>query len=88
MATTLTHRPRLDTLSYPELVKAPTAAEREARYQAALRLVERIEKNLLRPRIFYIRVSDKAPLTTLTEVVNAILDDDLLLPNEPVLNAN
>jgi hypothetical protein len=75
--------------AYPELVKPPTAADREARYTAALKLVERIEKNLsCSRRCLYWRISDKAQLTTVMEVVNAILADDLLLPNEPMLNAN
>lgn len=65
--------------------KAPTVAEREAAYQAALKLVERIERNLRsRYRVLYWRVSDKAQLTTVMEVINAYLADDLLLPDEPV----
>lgn len=100
MATTLTpfdqahtpervsvHRPRLDTPSYP-FIQA-TDEERELRYAAALKLVERIESNLrCSRRCLYWRISDKKQLTTVMEVVNAILSDDLLLPEEPVPNGN
>lgn len=94
MATTLTHRPRLDTPSYLELSTEPlseliTDPERELRYAAALKLVERIENNLrCSRRCLYWRISDKKQLTTVMEVVNAILSDDLLLPEEPVPNGN
>ena len=82
MATTLTHRPRLNTPSYPE-VALDLDADREARYQAALRLVERIESNLrCSRRCLYWRISDKAQLTTVMEVVNAMVGNDLLLPEE------
>ncbi len=66
---------------YPELVKAPTAAEREATYQAALKLVARIDEDLTRG-IRHYRTKAGLLLTTLDEVVRAILDNDLLLPEE------
>lgn len=87
MATTLTHRPRLDTPNYP-FIQADND-DREARYQAALALITRIESNLrCSRRCLYWRISDKAQLTTAMEVVNAILAEDLLMPEEPVLNGN
>lgn len=71
---------RLATRPLPDLALVPTD-DREARYQAALKLVERIEKNLsCSRRRLYWRVSDKQPLTTVMEVVNAMVADDLLLP--------
>ena len=66
---------------YPELVKTPTAAEREATYQAALKLVARIDDDLTRG-IRHYRNQAGILLTTLDEVVRAILDHDLLLPEE------
>jgi hypothetical protein len=66
---------------YPELVKTPTAAEREATYQAALKLVARIDEDLTRG-IRHYRNKAGVLLTTLDEVVRAILDNDLLLPEE------
>lgn len=66
---------------YPELVKTPTMAEREATYQAALKLVARIDEDLTRG-IRHYRNKTGLLLTTLDEVVRAILDNDLLLPEE------
>lgn len=57
------------------------AAKREAAYQAALKLVERIDYNLRRG--IHYRASDGAVLTTLDEVIRAILADNLRLPDEP-----
>ena len=70
--------------SYPELVKTPPAAEREATYQAALKLVARIDEDLTRG-IRHYRNKTGVLLTTLDEVVRAILDNDLLLPEEQSL---
>ena len=90
MSTTMTATNQTPFGSLGRLItpaQAPTAADREQCYQAALKLVERIESNLrCSRRCLYWRVSDKAQLTTVTEVVNAILSDDLLLP-EDVQNA-
>lgn len=66
---------------YPELVKTPTAAEREAAYYAALKLVARIDEDLTKGTRHY-RTKAGTLLTTLDEVVRAILDDNLLLPEE------
>lgn len=93
MATTLITTQTLTALTgvrvYPELAQPPSAADREARYAAALALVTRIESNLrCSRRCLYWRVSDKAQLTTVMEVVNAYLENDLLLPDEPVPNGN
>lgn len=86
--TTLTHRPRLDTPAYLELSTEPlseliTNAEREAAYQAALKLVTRIDDDLIRGVRHYRNKGGKL-LGTLDEVVRAILADDLLLPDGPV----
>jgi hypothetical protein len=81
MTTTLTqtHRSRLITPTvYPELVKAPTAAEREATYAAALTLVARIDDDLTRGVRHY-RSKGGVLLRTLDEVVRAILDNDLMV---------
>ena len=69
---------------YPELVKTPTPAEREATYQAALKLVARIDEDLTRG-IRHYRNRAGLLLTTLDEVVRAILDNELLLPEEQSL---
>lgn len=66
---------------YPGLVKSPTAAEREATYYAALKLVAKIDEDLTRG-IRHYRNKAGTLLTTLDEVVRAILEDDLLLPEE------
>lgn len=87
-AITQAHRSRFTTpKAYPELVKAPTAAEREARYQASLDLVARINDDLTRG-IRHYRNNAGVLLTTLDEVVRAILDNELMVPEEQVLNAN
>ena len=66
---------------YPELVKTASTAEREATYYAALKLVARIDEDLTRGTHHY-RTKAGALLTTLDEVVRAILDDNLLLAEE------
>jgi hypothetical protein len=73
--------------SYPELVKTPSMAEREATYQAALKLVARIDEDLTRG-IRHYRNKAGSLLTTLDEVIRAILDDDLLVPDEAGLHVN
>lgn len=65
--------------AYPELV--PTPAEQEATYQAALELVAIIDENLTRG-VFHYRNKAGVLLTTLDEVIHAILDDNLLLPEK------
>ncbi len=70
---------------YPELVKTPSMAEREATYQAALKLVARIDEDLTRG-IRHYRNKAGILLTTLDEVVRAILDNDLLMPEEQGLD--
>lgn len=64
---------------YPKLTKTSTAAEREQRYQAALKLVAHIDNDLTRG-IRHYRNKDGVLLTSLDEVIRAILADDLLLP--------
>ena len=66
---------------YPALAKAPTTTEREAAYQAALKLVARIDEDLTRGTGHY-RNKAGALLRTLDEVVRAILDNDLMAPEE------
>ncbi|MDM8519294.1 hypothetical protein QUF64_04550 [Anaerolineales bacterium HSG6] len=62
---------------YPELV--PTPAERETTYYAALELVAIIDENLRRG-VFHYRNRAGRLLSTLDEVINAILTDNLQLP--------
>jgi len=64
---------------YPELVKAPKTHEREATYNTALELVAEIDEALTRGTFHYRNRAGEL-LTTLDEVVNAILTNDLLLP--------
>jgi len=61
--------------AFPELV--PTPAEREVTYRAALELVALIDQNLSRGICHY---RDRAGrlLTTLDEVVHAMLNNDLM----------
>ncbi len=73
-------RPRAARV-YPELVMAPSASEREASYYAALKLVARIDDDLTRG-IRHYRNKAGALLTTLDEVVRAILDNDLMMPGD------
>ena len=69
------------TRTYPELVKTSRVSEREATYSAALELVARIDDDLTRG-IRHYRNKTGLLLTTLDEVVRAILEDNLLLPEE------
>ena len=66
--------------NYPELVVAPTAADREAAYYAALELVAQIDEALTRGTRHYRNKAGEL-LTTLDQVVYAILNNDLLLPD-------
>lgn len=66
---------------YPELVKTSKMTEQEASYFAALELVARIDEDLTRG-IRHYRTKAGVLLTTLDEVVRAILDDNLLLSEE------
>ena len=68
------------------ILKKSTAAEREAAYQASLALVARIDDDLRRGVRHY---RDRAGglLTTLDEVMRAILSDDLLVPEAAELAA-
>jgi hypothetical protein len=68
---------------YPELFMTPTATEQEATYYAALELVARIDDDLTRGTRHY-RNKDGILLTTLDEVVRAILENDLLSPEVQV----
>jgi len=65
----------------PKPEQSTTAAEREAAYQAALKLVARIDEDLTRG-IRHYRNKAGVLLTTMDEVIRAILDNDLLLPEE------
>lgn len=69
------------TRKYPELVKSAKVSEREATYNAALELVARIDEDLTRG-IRHYRTKAGRLLTTLDEVVRAILEDNLLLAEE------
>jgi hypothetical protein len=62
----------------PELVVS-RAGEKEASYNAALTLVAQIDEDLTRGTRHY-RTKNGELLTTLDQVVNAILADNLLLP--------
>jgi hypothetical protein len=64
---------------YPELMMAPTANERESTYYAALELVAQIDEALTKGTRHY-RNKAGDLLTTLDEVVRAILANELLLP--------
>jgi hypothetical protein len=64
---------------YPELVVAPTPAEREETYYAALELVAQIDEALTRGTRHYRNKAGNL-LNTLDEVINAILTDDLHVP--------
>jgi hypothetical protein len=73
--------------TYPELVPTP-ADEQERTYYAALKLVARIDEDLSKG-IRHYRTKAGLLLTTLDEVIRAILDNDLLTdegsrPGEPV----
>jgi len=67
--------------TYPELVKSAKTSEQEATYEAALELVARIDEDLTRGIRHYRNKGGKL-LTTLDEVINAILSNDLLLPEQ------
>jgi hypothetical protein len=79
---TLNRNQRIKTSRvYPELVKSSKTTERESAYYAALELVARIDEDLTLG-IRHYRTKAGILLTTLDEVVRAILDDNLLLPEE------
>jgi len=67
--------------TYPELVVSYPVDEREATYQAALKLVARIDEDLTKG-IRHYRTKGGKLLTTLDEVVHAILDNDLMQQEE------
>lgn len=69
------------TRKYPELVKNSKLSEQEVAYYAALELVARIDEDLTRGVRHY-RNKAGVLLNTLDEVVRAILDDNLLVPEE------
>ena len=69
------------TRTYPELVKNSKMTEQEATYYAALELVARIDEDLTRGVRHY-RNKAGVLLNTLDEVVRAILDDNLLIPEQ------
>lgn len=64
---------------YPELVKRSADSEQEAAYYAALELVARIDEELTRG-IRHYRNKAGVLLTSLDQVVHAILHDDLQTP--------
>lgn len=70
--------------AYPERVKTPAANEQEAAYQAALKLVARIDEDLRRGVRHYRNRAGEL-LTTLDEVVRAVLRNELFLPEEQSL---
>ena len=67
--------------TYPELVKSSKTNEQEATYEAALELVARIDEDLTRGIRHYRNTAGRL-LTTLDEVINAILTNELLLPEQ------
>jgi hypothetical protein len=75
---TLNHNQQQPT---PRLVKSSKSSEQEATYNAALELVARIDEDLTRGVRHY-RTKAGVLLTTLDEVVRAILDDNLLTSEE------
>jgi hypothetical protein len=68
----------MHTRPYPKLIK-PT--EQEAAYRAALELVARIDEDLTRGVRHY-RTKAGCLLVKLDEIVRAIIDNDLLWPDE------
>ncbi|HEX9925034.1 MAG TPA: hypothetical protein VGD99_20430 [Anaerolineae bacterium] len=76
----LNHRQN-NTRTYPELVRTSALTEREATYYAALDLVAYIDEALKKGTCHY-RNKAGLLLTTLDEVVRAILDDDLMLEEQ------
>lgn len=71
--------PVLVVREFPSLPPQPQPAEVEQTYKAALELVARIDEDLTRKTRHY-RTKAGELLTTLDEVVRAILADDLMLP--------
>ncbi|MBN1995685.1 MAG: hypothetical protein JW953_23560 [Anaerolineae bacterium] len=67
--------------AYPELVVAPPLSEKDAAYYAALKLVARIDEDLSLGIRHYRNRAGRL-LTTLDQVVHAILADDLLVAEE------
>lgn len=67
--------------TYPKLIKPGAMTEQEATYRAALELIARIDEDLTRGVRHY-RTKAGLLLTTLDEVIRAILRDDLLMPDE------
>jgi hypothetical protein len=65
----------------PELVKSARSTEQDATYQAALELVAQIDEDLTRGTRHY-RTRSGQLLTTLDEVVHAILADNLMLSEQ------
>ncbi|MBN1218772.1 MAG: hypothetical protein JXM69_07585 [Anaerolineae bacterium] len=65
--------------AYPELVVTHSVSESDAAYYAALKLVARIDEDLTRGVRHY-RNKAGILLTTLDQVVHAILTDDLSVP--------
>lgn len=75
-------KPPQNSRVYSELRVPSSLAEREMTYYAALNLVALIDETLSRGTRHY-RNKAGVLLTTLDEVVHAILADDLLLLEEP-----
>ena len=74
-------QPQTSVRVYPELVKSSKMTEQEATYYAAMELVAQIDEDLTRG-IRHYRTKAGVLLTSLDEVVRAILEDNLLLPEE------
>ncbi len=72
-------QPKRSSRPHPELTVAASASEREAAYYAALELVAQIDEALTRGTRHYRNKAGEL-LTTLDQVVHAILNNDLLLP--------
>lgn len=68
--------------AYPGVRVPASATEQEDAYYAALKLVARIDEDLTKG-IRHYRNKAGILLTTLDEVVHAILDNDLLLDEQP-----
>lgn len=68
-----------NTRNYPELVMAHKSSEQDVAYYAALELVAYIDEALTRGTRHYRNKAGEL-LTTLDEVVHAILNNDLQVP--------
>lgn len=67
--------------TYPELIKPSVMTEQEATYRATLELVARIDEDLTRGVRHYYTKSGLL-LYSLDQVIQAILDNNLMTPDE------